>query len=371
MRILHIITNTDLGGAQRVVIDLCQMANDSGNTTAVASMTEGPMWAQLPKDTIQYKLPHMVKPIKPAKEIPCFFEIRKTIKDFRPDIIHLHSSKAAVLGRLATPKKLKKHIVYTVHGFDTIRIRNRIFLPLEKMLQQQCGAIVPVSEYDLHNLQSENITNNLTLIKNAVPNTPACLESELPPELIAAKKAGKKIILTIARIALPKRLDIFTETARLLKDENCAFFWVGAPTDNTLNAQLEECQKAGTAFFPGEIENAAKLISYCDVFVLFSNYEGLPITILEAMSKGKPIIATNVGGISELVDDSNGYLLHTTECSKAAIEAANKIKTLIQNPSLYVEKTNSSFEKYKESFTLPIMWKKYLSTYQTLNNMIK
>ena len=279
MKILHIITNTDMGGAQRVVIDLCNMAEKDGHTVAVASMTEGPMWQQLPENTKQYKLPHMVKPIKPLKEIPCYFEIKKTIKDFKPDIIHLHSSKAALLGRLATPKKLKKKIVYTVHGFDTIRVRNRIFLPLEKMLQKQCGAIVPVSEYDYKNLTEENITNNLILIKNAVPDTPPCNKADLPKEIIKARKAGKKIIMTIARIALPKRLDIFTKTAELLQNENCAFFWTGAPTDNTLDEQLKLCQEKGIAYFLGEIENAARLISYCDIFVLFSNYEGLPITI--------------------------------------------------------------------------------------------
>ena len=368
MRILHIITNTDLGGAQRVVIDLCTKAFENGHTVAVASMEGGPMWEQLPDGIMKFPLAHMVKPIKPLKELPCLLEIKSTIRSFKPDIIHLHSSKAALLGRLAAPRRLRKRIVYTVHGFDTIRVRNRVFLPLEKIMQKKCGAIVPVSEYDYKNLTSENITNNLTLIRNAVPDTKPFTKEELPEQikepLLKAEAEGKKIIMTIARIALPKRLDIFAETALRMKDDNCVFFWIGAPTDKTLEDELKRQQENAPVFFTGDIPEASRLISYADVFVLFSDYEGLPITILEAMAKGKPVVASKVGGIPELVDESNGSLITPSDAGKMIEEAVRAVKELVQNDELRIKKGEASRKKYEENFTINSMWDKYLSVYQ-------
>ncbi len=370
MRILHIITNTDLGGAQRVVIDLCNAAVNDGHTVAVASMEGGPMWQQLPVSVEKITLPHMVKPIKPQKEIPCLFEIKSAIKRFKPDIIHLHSSKAALLGRLAAPRRLRNRIVYTVHGFDTIRVRNRVFLPLEKIMQKKCGAIVPVSEYDYNNLLSESINNNLTLIRNAVPDTKPFSEEELPEQikgpLLKAKSDGKKIIMTIARIALPKRLDVFAETALRMKNDNCVFFWIGAPTDKTLEAELKRQQENAPVFFTGDIPEASRLISFADVFVLFSDYEGLPITILEAMAKGKTVVASKVGGIPELVDESNGSLIEPAEAGKMTDDAASAVKELVSNDELRIKKGEASRKKYEENFTINTMWDKYLSVYKSL-----
>jgi glycogen synthase len=92
----------------------------------------------------------------------CFW---KLYLQYKPDIIHLHSSKAGILGRLAFPKS---KIVYTVHGFDSIRLAYRKFLPLERFLQRRCKAIVGVSHYDENNLKDEHITHNIVCVYNGI-----------------------------------------------------------------------------------------------------------------------------------------------------------------------------------------------------------
>ena len=74
MRILHIITNTELGGAQKVCIDLCRSAVNDGHSVGVTSMSGGYMWQQLPKEVEQFRLKHMVKPIKPVKDFFVFLK---------------------------------------------------------------------------------------------------------------------------------------------------------------------------------------------------------------------------------------------------------------------------------------------------------
>ena len=148
-----------------------------------------------------------------------------------------------------------------------------------------------------------------------------------------------------------------------MKDDNCVFFWIGAPTDKTLEAELKQQQETAPVFFTGDIPEASRLISYADIFVLFSDYEGLPITILEAMAKGKPVVASKVGGIPELVDARNGSLIIPSDTSKMTEDAVSAVKELVFNDELRIKKGEASLKKYEENFTINSMWDKYYSLY--------
>lgn len=344
-----------MGGAQHVCIDLCSAAIASGHEVAVASMEGGYLWDQLKPEVKKYQLKNMVKPIMPLKDIRVFFEIRCVIKDFKPDIIHLHSSKAGVLGRLACLFH-SSHIVYTVHGFDSIRIQHRIFLPFEKILQHFCGAIIGVSKYDYKNLIAEKISRNVSYIYNGIEEpTKADLDSNIK------EAAGQRpIVMTIGRIAYPKNLDLFLQVAKSYGD-GALFIWIGGSVEKTMDEVKAEHDIPQNVLLLGDIPNASALIGNCTVFSLFSKYEGLPITIIEALSAGKPVVASNVGGISELVDNSNGFLADENIDS-----IVNNLKTIIGNADKQKEMGEASRKKYEESFTLSNMWEKYHEQYLKL-----
>ncbi|MDR2410986.1 MAG: glycosyltransferase, partial [Bacteroidales bacterium] len=108
----------------------------------------------------------------------------------------------------------------------------------------------------------------------------------------------EKIILCVARVAKPKRFDIFLEVASLLSDY--AFIWIGN------NEPIQDTYE--NVFCLGSIPEAGKYNQLVDLFMLPSDYEGLPMVIIEAMRYGKPVVASNVGGISEIVvNGENGY----------------------------------------------------------------
>ena len=160
----------------------------------------------------------MVKTIKLFQDLKVFFELKKVINKMSPDIIHLHSSKAGVLGRLVSLFHHKR-IIYTVHGFDSIRVKHRKFLPLEKFLQRFCGAIVAVSNYDKNNLVSEKITKNVSSVYNDIS------ESNITPiNQLQGFNKKRKTILTIARIAPPNNLELFLKTAKELPQYD--FLWL-------------------------------------------------------------------------------------------------------------------------------------------------
>jgi glycosyltransferase involved in cell wall biosynthesis len=261
--------------------------------------------------------------------------------------VHLHSSKAGVLGRVVFPRKRS---IYTVHGFDSVRIANRRFLPVEKLLQRRCSAIVAVSNYDEKNLRGEGITHNVSTIYNGV-SVPDC--SNLYD--IAAFGKYDKVVLCIARVSAPKLPKLFIDVARRLPEYG--FVWIG---------NVDEVTDYGTlpsnCHFVGNIPNAGAYCSRADLFMLASNYEGLPMVILEAMSFGKPVVASNVGGVSEIVRDGvNGYVLPND-----ADLFATKIEEILEDIEIYKHLSHSSLEIFEKELTVDRMVDGYMSVYNRI-----
>lgn len=131
MRILQVITLCELGGAQSVVINLANSLCRKHEVIVAAGEGDGKMFNELNPNIKIERIPSLVRRLSPINEMKAIMEMKMLYKKYKPDIIHLHSSKAGILGRIAFPPH---KIVYTVHGFDSIRIAYRKFLPIEKML---------------------------------------------------------------------------------------------------------------------------------------------------------------------------------------------------------------------------------------------
>lgn len=366
MKILHLITNTDLGGAQKVAGILCNKAVENGHQVALASMPDGPFWDTLSPKVKQFKVKNLIKPISFIPDLKSYFEIKKIIKDFKPDILQLHSSKAGFLGRMAG-RKIKKHIVYTVHGFDSVRIKNRKFLFIEKIMQKECGAIIPVSFYDEKNLIKEKITSNIVCIPNGIDKNELNIvtNDEIKQKIINSKNKGNFNVISIARISKQKKFEMFLKVAEKLVKDNINFFWVGTPTDPEeeikYNNLIKNNKIPSNVYLLGEVQNAGAYIQFADLFVLFSNYEGLPITIIEALASGKPVIASYVGGIPELIENNkNGFLINSID------EAVEKILIISRNKTLLKEMGDNSFNKFEANYTLDKMYNSYMELYSKL-----
>jgi len=329
MKIFQIVTLSELGGAQTVVINLSNALSKEHAVTVIAGEGDGKLFQMLNSGIAYIKVKYLRRKLSPLNDIITLFYFILLFCKYKPDIIHLHSSKAGILGRLAFPKK---KIIYTVHGFDSIRLAYRKFLPIEKYLQKNCKAIVAVSNYDEKNLISENIIHNVKCIYNGIENKMSSVKY-------------RKTILCIARNVKPKRLDVFLETAKILK--SYAFVWIG---NQEIITNMSE-----NVFFMGNIPNAGRYNQLADLFMLSSDYEGLPITIIEAMSYGNPIVASDVGGIGEIViNDENGYTVENT-----AIAFAEKIRYILENTEVYQRFSENSLRLYNKYLTAEKMVQGY------------
>lgn len=369
LRILHLVTNADLGGAPRVVTELAKSAIAAGHACAVASMPGGPLWEHLDQSVERRPLSHIRREINPREDLACLFEILALYREWQPDVIHLHSSKMGVLGRVAARlagKGLWKRTLYTIHGFDTILKAHRIFLPLERMLAKSCAAVVPVSPYDEANLAAHGVKAWTPLVENGVSDRSSADDHTLCSSeagerafgLIArSREGGARVVLSIARLAPPKRFDLYVELARALPAAH--FFWIGNPPD----ADLAPCAPLPeNLFLLGEIPEAGNFARLCDLFVLFSDYEGLPMSVLEALSCAKPVVASAVGGIAAAVDESVGSLV--PNAPDAIVKA---VGGLLDVPEALLMKGKAARARWEEKFSVVRMWEKYEEIYTRIS----
>ena len=342
-----VITRSELGGAQSVVVQLANALCHEHDVVLVAGDGVGKMWELVDSSVTRIDCPHLQKSLSLKSDLLAAIALRRIYRKHRPDVIHLHSSKAGALGRIVFPSK---RVVYTVHGFDSIRLAFRKFLPVERVLQRYARAIVGVSNYDSKNMVTERITRNISTIYNGLttPNTENITDFEVFNKY-------SKVVLTIARINPPKNPALFVEIARLMPEYG--FVWIGNQHEVTEFGELP-----ANCHFLGNILNAGAYCSKADLFMLPSNYEGLPMVIIEAMSFGKPVVASDVGGISEIVrNDTNGYVVENS-----AEAFATRIREILQNKEKYEAFSRASLDIYNAELTVDKMVAGYLNIYQSL-----
>ena len=345
MKVLQIITQSVAGGAQTVLAHIANSLVQKGHKVSiVAGEGDGSLWKILDERIEIYKCPTLKRSLSIKDDWKTILYLRKVYNEYQPDIIHLHSSKAGLLGRFALPHK---KIVYTVHGYDSIRKAFPIFRPIEYLMQYMCAAVVGVCRYDEIKLKGDMIRRNVSFVYNGIP------EKEFDQNLKWNIPIGyKKTILCVARVTPQKNLDLFLKIAKLLPQY--AFVWIG--NTDKIDHQFEN------VFFLGNIPAAGRYCHICDLFILTSNYEGLPMTIIEAMSCGKPIVASNVGGISEIVENGkNGFVSDNDEYSfKTCIES------IFASENTYNTMAERSRKIYLNKLTVEKMVAGYLYIYNSI-----
>lgn len=243
--------------------------------------------------------------------------IKLVIDDFKPDIVHLHGAKASLIGRLACIKK-KVKIVTTIHNFPDYNkmnyLKRYIYLKLNKYLNKKTSKIITVS-----NALKDEIIKNENVDEKKIVTIYNCLDfplySNIKHENLREKydlDDDTLIVGCISRLIPSKGIKDLIEAAKILdKDINIYYFIIG---DGPLRGYLENLTNGlnlKNVIFLGYRNDIQNILQNIDIFVLPSYIEGFGISIIEAMYAGKPVIATNVGGIPEIIKNNiNGILIN-------------------------------------------------------------
>lgn len=354
-RILHIVTLFERGGAQSVVLELARAFAESGNEVGVMAAAGGEAWEELDPRVRRFPSSALAREVSPRRDIQAFLEILKVLREFRPDILHLHSSKAGVLGRAAgAVSRMSDRSIYTIHGFDTILKAHRVYLPLERILSRFCGTVVAVSDYDLSNLRRHGI-RNAVCVANAVRDfreDPEHPDAALVRALESARSGGRRVVVTLARLAPPKRFDLVARTARILEPEGYSFFWIG-------NREPPSGPLPGNLSCLGDLPGARLLLRHADVCLLLSDYEGLPMSVLESLCAGVPVVASDVGGIPEALRDGGGITVLNDPAAAAAA-----IRRVAETPEDRVRFGASARASYEDRYSVAAMAGAYRRIYE-------
>jgi len=305
MKILYIITQADGGGAQKYTLTLAKHFNGAiaaGNEAAKLFMD-----AQRSGLTT-FELKHLKRNINPWHDVLAVWEIHKLIKSYKPDVTHLNSSKAGILGSFASILT-KTKVVFTAHGFvfnEPLSVPTKTFyLALEKIASGYRDYIITVSEADRTSALDNKIINGskIAAIHNGIAQIPFLEQRQA--RAVLGLPDNKIIIGSVANFYKTKGLDVLINGIAKLEPTTkekilCAIAGEGGERP-ALEKLILDLGLEKTVKLLGSRPELPQAIKAFNIFALASRKEGLPYTILEAMQAGLPIVATKVGGIPEAV----------------------------------------------------------------------
>lgn len=248
----------------------------------------------------------MPQEISPSKDLKAALQLRKIFQEEHPSVIHLHSSKAGAIGRLAYfLGREQAPLFYTPHGYSFLRKdvspkKRQMFLYLEKSLTKLFGGLtIACGDTELENAEAH--IGQALLVRNGI-NPDEIRRHYRPP-------SNEKLTVGIlGRITYARNPEFFNKVAKAFPD--IQFKWIG---DGELRDVLDAPNITITGWFT-EREEGLKQLNTLDIYFQPSLWEGLPISVLEAMTLEKPVIASHIIGNKDVVDHgTTGYLFNTPE----------------------------------------------------------
>ncbi|WCG35996.1 glycosyltransferase [Companilactobacillus farciminis] len=285
------------------------------------------------------KINDFTRELNLVKDIKAGIEIKRIIEDIDPDIIHLHSSKAGGVGRMIKYSK-KRKVFYTPHGYaflniNNSRIKSKLFFVIEKLLGYRNIVTVACSKGEY--LESLKVTKKSTFINNSI-------DAEYLSKFRSKKTNEEKVVFTIGRISNQKNPELFNNIAK--KMDNYKFVWIG---DGPLKSKLTSKNIVVTGWLPRE--KVLKIIQPFKFFIMTSKWEGLPISLLEAMYFSKNCFVTNVTGNKDVIEDGvNGYIFEDVDDFCLKMENSRDLGNIAK-------------KCIKEKYTKKQMINKYLRLY--------
>lgn len=358
-RLLFIITKSVWGGAGKYVFDLATNLPKEKFEIAAAMGGRRTLWQKLEKENIKLcQISHFKRNIGFFSDIISFFQVLKVLRSFRPDIIHVNSSKAGGIAgaafwlyKIPLAKNRRPKAVFTAHGwaFAEKRPRWHIFLIkfLSKITALFYDKIICVSEYDRKTAVENKIAPERKLITVHNGIRPLAFLSRPDAQKKLLGKTSPLVVGAIAEWTKNKGLFYFLEAA---KNKNFDVVLIGGG-ENPDKEKIKDYVKKHNLkniHLHEFIPNAASYLKGFDIFVLPSLKEGLPYVLLEAGLAELPVVAAKVGGVPEIIEDKKTGLLVEPQNSK---EISSAIEILIKDAELRANLGSNLRKKVIEEFS--------------------
>ncbi len=380
-KILFVITKSVWGGAGKYVYDLVTNLPTDNFDIAVAAGGEGPLFQKLQSAGVRtIRISELDRDIHIGKELSSFRALLCLFQQEQPDVIHLNSSKigglGALAGRIASWRSKKKmKIIFTVHGWVFLEDRSILWRATallaswaSTLLQDK---IILINSRDYAAAQKFVPRRKRAFIHNGINEANFLPRSNgrafFTTSLGLPITDDTVFIGTIAELTANKGLHYLIDAVKLLSSDpnmpSIHLFIIGEGEERPeLEAKIKNLGLEHVIILLGFNNDARSAIGGLDIFVLPSLKEGLPYAIMEAMTVGLPVIASNVGGIPDLVSHNETGMLVPPKNPKALAEA---IRLLAQNRERRMTFGKRAGDIVRTKFPLHAMLEKTQQLYET------
>src|SRR5260221_5048630 len=356
MKILLLITRAELGGGQTHVVDLLRGLRDEFEVE-LGTGENGYLTEAAERLGIRtHVIPDLVQPMRPLRDVKALWHCFRLIRAVRPDVVHTHTSKAGVIGRLAArlagvPSLFTAHTWCFAEG--TSWKWKTVGIPLERIAARCAAGIITVSEANRALALSHRIARpeKLVTIHNGIADS---LHRAKPGE-----KALPRIVM-VARFSEQKAQGLLIEAVAQIRTPFRLLLVGEGPLRPAVEQQVAKLNLGDRVEFLGQRLNVAEILASGHIFVLFTNWEGFPISILEAMRAGLPVVASDVNGVREAVaDGSTGFLAAAGDVAMFR----QRLEQLVQDDSLRGRLGAAGRRRFEKEFTVEAMLGKTAGIY--------
>ena len=377
--VMIVITRGEAGGAQSHVRDLCQALQARVQFTVVIGgpVEESVLDRELAALGITVcPMPDMVESLNPLKLWPAVQQLTELIHTHKPDLVHGHSAIGGLVARVAA-HRAHAPTVYTVHGFgfkpEVPLVRRTAAALAERMMARWTTHMICVSKYERELAFDLAIApERVHVIANGIARLPqpepTHAEGDEATRNTSSQSASTPSsatprLIMVARMKSPKRHDLLLQALANVRNtlghELPVTLAGDGPLSDALHAQAKALNLKNITW-AGDVSHVSELLAQHDVFVLLSDHEGMPITVLEAMRAGLCVLASSLPGIREQINTyQDGILVANTPEA-----VAEKLLQLVRDPHMRKRLGRAAQQKFEDSFTADTMAERVLQVYR-------
>jgi glycosyltransferase involved in cell wall biosynthesis len=362
MNIAHVISSSGMFGAEQVLLTLAEKFNRKSDRAFVCPILDKRMEKSPLLDVLKKRgVPHHVLSSSGRFDFKTVSELQQFIADKKIDVLHTHNYKSDMIGMLAA-RKFRTPLIATAHGFTDMTNRVTFYEKFDRfILKTYFDQVVTVTESVLEGWNSPK--------KKIVPNGIDIKRFSTDPLKRSAFRKQWNIgehdiaIGTIGRLSKEKNQEMLLRAASILCPQNShlRFFIIGSGAEEKKLKQLAiEYNLSNQVIFTSLIEDVVPVYQGLDIFVLTSITEGIPITILEAFASRIPVVATSVGGVSQLITPDTGLLVESNHTN----DLVKKLERLIKDKKFGLQCAENALHFVQAHYSDEIMVKRYQDVYE-------
>ncbi len=360
IKIVHIQLLPLLSGAQNVMLNILESLDENKYDIYVISKPGGPLVDKVKEFGFHYiPVPSLRRDISLLDGI-AFVHFFLIFRKYKFDIVHTHSSKPGFLGRIAARIAGVKKIVHTVHGFPFHPYQKKLIMSFYRSVEKLAGLFCDTIVFVNNSERETAIADHLAQPEKAVTIYNGI---KLPEIEMQKKEIGDKFIIGSCLRFWKQKNIIETINAAIRvckKNENIHFIFIGdGELYEVAENMVNDSGYKDRIHLPGWQNNPTEWLQKFDIFLLYSKWEGLPLSILEAMSFGLPIVASDIKGNNELVSEVNGILVPIND-----IDRLSAVLLSLPNENGKLREWGENSRKLvKEKFNLTGFARKYNKIY--------